>query len=128
MGSTVSKFREAVRVGDHSRAYELYYNKKVIRDSLDPKEICYNQDGACVLHYTARHAMQPLYEDFIDNKRVSPLICDGNQQTCLHLICSSCYDKDDEKTRYDMLHATLSNEFVRGNVSRALSSANVVSS
>jgi ankyrin repeat/IBR domain-containing protein 1 len=124
MGNSESRFREAVHNGDFTRAYELFYNKKLIRDNIDPKEVCYQQDSACLLHYTARHAMQPLYEEFLDNRHVSPLITDKHFNNCLHLICSS--DRDDD-IRCEMLKTTLSNQYLESSEasrSRAVSFCN----
>lgn len=128
MGNSESRFREAVRAGDHDRAYELFFNKKVIRDNIDPNGVCNQNDESSrsILHYTARHAMRPLYEEFLINRRVSPLIADNYSYTCLHLICSVGKDEDQ---RYHMLLATLSNEFLQtpASLSRALTSCTSVS-
>ena len=127
MGNSESRFREAVRNGDHIKAYELFYNKKVIRDNIDPNEPCDHHDKSSrsILHYTAFHAMQPLYEEFLENRRVSPLITDKYQYTCLHLICAVGKDND---IRYNMLQTTLSNPFLKDPVSlsRALASRALV--
>ena len=103
MGNVELRFRESVENGDHIKAYELYYNKKVLRDSLNPIEKCY-PDGSSILHQTARHAMQPLYDTFLDISTVNPLQLTNNGQSCIHLICSK---QSDSGTREIMLSMTL---------------------
>ncbi len=103
MGNVEHRFRETVEAGDHSKAYELYYNKKVLRDSLNPIEKCY-PDGSSILHQTARHAMQPLYETFLDKSTVDPLQLTDNGLSCIHLICIKQSDPD---IRHKMLQQSL---------------------
>ena len=109
MGNVESRFRDYVASGEHKRAYELYFNRKLLRDSVDPKQICYS-DGTSLLHQTARHAMQPLYEEFLDRLSVNPLELTSNGQSCIHLICSQGSDSNIRET---MLISTLSHDFVK---------------
>ena len=117
MGTSESRFRDAVRVGDHSKAYELYYNKKIIRDAVDPQVKCFD-DGSSLLHQAARHAMQPLYEGFLDKNMVNPLEKNAQDQSCIHLICSKNTDID---IRLNMLQTTLIHQFVEQNKAQAVS-------
>ena len=125
MGNSESRFREAVRLGDHEKAEHIFYNKKLLRDNVDPKQPCY-QDGGSILHYAARHGMMPLYAQFLENGQVSPLILDNNGQNCLHLVCSNHNDTDPD-VRYDMLLLTLDNTFVSSALTRSVSTADHVS-
>lgn len=121
---TVDRFREAVLQGDHRKAEELFYNKKQLRDHVDPRDPCF-KGGSSILHYTARHAMMPLYLHFIENEGTDPLVEDDKGQNCLHLICCSDIDPD---LRFDMLSSTLKNDFVSRDTSRSISTADHVSS
>lgn len=103
MGNVESRFRESIQVGDHRKAYELYYSKKALRDSVNPKEKCY-PDGTSLLHQTARHAMQPLYEAFLEHPNANPLEQTEGGQSCIHLICSSNCDSN---VRENMLNITI---------------------
>ena len=117
MGSAESRFREAVKNGDHARAYELFYGKKIVRDSVDPEHRCFEESGSSLLHFTATHAMEKLYRDFLTGSRASPMESNGLAQNCLHLICSG---DDKEITRYRMLLVSLSSPFVKDNITRTL--------
>lgn len=108
MGKVESRFKESIQVGDSMKAYELYYNKKALRDSVNPKEKCY-PGGSTLLHQTALHAMQPLYETFLDHPNADPLELTENGQSCLHLICSR---GNDSEIRKKMLINTLNHENV----------------
>ena len=66
MGSKSSRFREAVHSGDTEQAYELFYRKKSIRESIDPNlslGASYNENTP--LHCAALHGMKQLYIDLI---------------------------------------------------------------
>ena len=117
MGTSESRFRDAVRVGDRTKAYELYYNKKIIRDAVDPQVKCFD-DGSSLLHQAARHAMQPLYEGFLDKNMVNPLEKNAQDQSCIHLICSK---NNDREIRLNMLQTTLIHQFVEQNKTQAVS-------
>lgn len=117
MGTSESRFRDAVRVGDHTKAYELYYNKKIIRDAVDPQVKCFD-DGSSLLHQAARHAMKPLYEGFLDKNMVNPLEKNAQDQSCIHLICSK---NNDREIRLNMLQTTLIHQFVEQNKTQAVS-------
>ena len=119
MGTAESKFKDAVRTGDHQKAYELFFNKKILRDNLNPGDACYN-DGSSVLHQAARHGMQPLYEEFLGKKSVNPLKQNFSDQNCLHLICSSGIDGD---VRKRMLESTLQHDYTVSKGSHAVVSA-----
>ncbi len=123
MGNVESRFKEIVEAGDHDKAYELYYNKKVLRDSLDPKEKCY-ADGSSILHQTARHAMQPLYETFLDSSNSNPLELTNNKQSCIHLICSN---SSDDTVRLKMLSFTMLNHHLLQDTPSKVSQADKVS-
>ena len=103
MGQSVSRFQRAVRDGDHFVAYDLYFGKKLLRDSIDPNYRF--EDNSALLHYTALYAMQPIYEDFLEKKNASPWILDGNNRTCLHLLCMN---GEDANVRANMLKTSLS--------------------
>lgn len=106
MGHAESKFHKAVRAGDYG-AYDIYFGKKLIRDSVDPHYRF--EDDSTLLHYTALYAMQPIYEDFLEKKSASPLVLDGSNRTCLHLICMN---SQNAKVRADMLQTTLANSMI----------------
>ena len=102
MGHTESKFHKAVKDGDHFLAYDLYFGKKLLRDSVDPNYRF--EDNRALLHYAALYAMQPIYQDFLEKRNASPCILDGSSRTCLHLLCMN---GEDPYVRADMLKMSL---------------------
>lgn len=117
MGTAESRFRDAMKNGNKQQAYELYYGKKIIRDSLDPEEPCNDNTGDCLIHYAALHAMEELYKDFLEKKKASPLHCNLSSQNSLHVICSR---GNNSTTRAKMLLLSLNTELVKSNISIAL--------
>ncbi len=66
MGSTESRFREAVRTGNAEVAYDLYYLKNNVRNRVVPNSsLGPYYDENTLLHYAALHGMKRLYVDFI---------------------------------------------------------------
>ena len=117
MGTVESRFRDAMKSGDQQRAYEMYYGKKILRDSTDPEDCCNDNSGDCLIHYAALHAMEKLYREFIVNKKASPLQCNLSSQNSLHVICSRA---DNGDIRERMLLLSLNTQFVKNNMSIAL--------
>ena len=67
MGYNQSRFHEAVSRGNQSEAYALYFNKKSIREGIQPNsplQIGPNENSA--LHYAALFAMKQLYMDLVN--------------------------------------------------------------
>lgn len=114
MGTSESKFKDAVRTGDKEKACDIFYSKKLLRDSLNPGETCY-EDGSSVLHQAARHGIQPLYEELLAS--ASPLKQNSQERNCLHMICSS---SDEQDIRQNMLLFTLQNKFTLSKGSRVV--------
>ena len=68
MGSSTSRFRDAVARGDMSEAYGLYYSKKSIRDAVDPNAPIGGIYGDnTLMHYAALYAMKQLYVDLVNS-------------------------------------------------------------
>ena len=124
MGTAESRFRDAMKNGNQQQAYELYYSKKISRDSIDPEEPCNDNSGDCLIHYAALHAMEDLYREFIVIKKASPLQCNLSSQNSLHVICSR---GDNSVIRARMLLLSLNTPLVKTNISIALQAQDEVS-
>ena len=106
MGNQLALFQKAVREGDTSKAYTLYYSKETVRTKVDPNaSLGPEWDGNTLLHYIAYHAMKKLYEDMITQHRGKPDFKNDKRQNCMHLLCAT---GEEGSVKRDMLQFTLS--------------------
>lgn len=84
MGSSSSRFKEAVRRGDRREAYELFYRSRALQSGVDWDEWLGRDQEGTLLHYTAKHGMRSLYVALLErgglpeqkaSHRPSSLIC-----------------------------------------------------
>ncbi|XP_071791878.1 uncharacterized protein [Asterias amurensis] len=88
MGSTSSKFRKALQVGDEKVAEELYHGSVEFQKAFDPNSSYgENYDHNTPLHYASRYGMHRLVRIFIQRHNANPNKRNGGNQTALHCIC-----------------------------------------
>lgn len=105
MGNQAAQFQKAVREGDTSKAYSLYYTREVVRQKLEPNvSLGPEYRGNTCLHYVAYFAMRKLYEDMITEHRGKPDMKNEDRQNCLHLLCAT---GEEGSVKRDMLQFTL---------------------
>ena len=103
MGTSNSRFHEALHKGNIHEVYGLYYSNKSLRDSVQPNQPLGNRgDDSTALHCTAKFGMKRLYIDLI-NHGGKPDQRNKQGKNCLHLICGQ--GRGDDRT--DMLRFTL---------------------
>jgi len=106
MGNQAAQFQRAVREGDTSKAYSLYYTKEAVRTKVEPNvALGAEYDGNTLLHFMAYHAMKKLYEDMINQHKGKPDFKNDKRQNCLHLLCAT---GEEGSVKRDMLAFTLS--------------------
>jgi len=68
MGTSNSRFHEALHKGNTHEVYGLYYSNKSLRDSIQPNQPLGNRgDDSTALHCTAKFGMKKLYIDLINH-------------------------------------------------------------
>lgn len=123
MGSSSSRFKEAVRRGDRREAYELFYRSRALQNGVEWSEWL---GESTLLHCAAKHGMRSLYVALLErgglpeqkaSHRPSSLICptlsplpqNKSRQNCLHLICRGAgedrvADAEEEERRQMLCH------------------------
>lgn len=106
MGNHAAQFQKAVREGDTSKAYSLFYSKDGVREKLEPNvSMGADFEGNTCLHFVAYFAMKKLYLDLVRKHRGKPDMKNDKRQNCMHLLCAT---GEEGSVKRDMLYFTLS--------------------
>ena len=105
MGIYQSRFIDALRVGCDEEARALYFQRKKVRDSIEPNTSLGPAHGEnSVLHYAAFHAMEWLYRDLLIVRGGKPDMRNGAARNSLHLVCMK---QNKASSRVDILRLML---------------------
>ena len=92
MGNQFSQFCLALKHGQCSKAKDMYFGSKKLRDVVLSKvnePLGVEHDNNSVLHYAAQHKMERLYYELLDSDRCPgvPDLKNERRRNCFHLIC-----------------------------------------
>ena len=92
MGNQFGQFCHALKQGQYSKAQDMYFNTKKLREAILSKvnePLGAEHGNNSVLHYVAQYKMQGVYEDLLNSDRclAVPDMKNGQRRNCFHLIC-----------------------------------------
>lgn len=92
MGNQFGQFCHALKHGQYSKARELYFGSKKLREAVLSKvneSLGPEHEDNSVLHYAAQYKLERMYVELLNSNR-SPGVPDmknNQRRNCFHLIC-----------------------------------------
>ena len=97
MGNQFTQFCQALKHGQCSKAGEMYFGSKKLRDAVLSRvnePLGPEHDHNSVLHYAAKLKMEKIYAELLHSDRCPgvPDLKNSQRRNCFHLICLTAID------------------------------------